>query len=545
MKPVILIVLDGYGIATPGPGNAIYLANPTFINSLIYTYPNTTLKASGEAVGLPAGEPGNTEVGHINLGAGRIVYQDLPRINMSVADGSFYSNASFLKAISHVKNANGKLHLLGLVGQGSVHSHLDHLYALLYLSKENNLENVYIHAITDGRDSPPESGLEIVNRISERLKEFKVGKIASIMGRYFAMDRDRRWERIEKAYTCLTKGVGNKFTSANEAIKSSYARGITDEFLEPALITQEDGSTVTIAEGDAVIFFNYRIDRPRELTKAFVLDNFEKDANQSLSFDPYAVKYYKTHMPQEEILTKPFSRGEKIKNLVFVTMTEYEKNLAIDIAFPPLKVKIPLGRVISDKGFNQLRITESEKERFVTYYFNGQSEIAFPLEERLIIPSPKVPTYDLKPEMSSNELTQMLLEKMRSQIYRFILVNFPNPDMVGHTGNIQATIAAIKAIDSCLTKIVNEALILNFNVLVTADHGNAEEKINLTTGDISTEHTSNVVPLIIVGSQWQGKAKKLQSGVLADVAPTVLSLMKIEKPSDMTGRNLMEELVKS
>lgn len=543
MKPVILIILDGYGIAPAGPGNAIYLANPTFINSLIYSYPNTTLKASGEAVGLPAGEPGNTEVGHINLGAGRIVYQDLPRINMSIADGSFYSNGTFLKAISHVKNTNGKLHLLGLVGQGSVHSHLDHLYALLYLSKENNLNDVYIHAITDGRDSSPESGLEIINRVSERLNDFKVGKIASIMGRYYAMDRDRRWERIEKAYSCLTKGIGNKFSTPAEAIKSSYSQGRTDEFIEPSLIIQEDGSTVSIGEGDAVIFFNYRIDRPRELTKAFVLENFEQDANKTPSFDPYAVKYYKTHMFQEKILTPPFSRDEKIKNLVFVTMTEYEKNLPADSAFPPLRVKMPLGRIISEKGLNQLRITESEKERFVTYYFNGQTEIIFPQEERLIIPSPKVATYDFKPEMSANELTQALLEKMRSLNYSFILVNIPNPDMVGHTGNIQATISAIKTVDSCLKKIITEAMILNYNVLVTADHGNAEEKINLTTGGISTEHTNNVVPLVIVNNEWQGRSKKLQSGVLADVAPTILSLMKIDKPSDMTGRNLVEELV--
>ncbi|MFN4213083.1 MAG: 2,3-bisphosphoglycerate-independent phosphoglycerate mutase [Microgenomates group bacterium] len=540
MKSVILIVLDGFGIDPTGPGNAIYLANPTNYNSYLYSYPNTTLKASGEAVGLPAGEVGNTEVGHLNLGAGNIVFQDLPRINMAIADGSFYKNQVLIDAVNHIKKTGGNFHLLGLIGEGSVHSHIEHLYALLYFAKENHLKNVYIHAITDGRDSPPRSAVNSISQLEEKLKQNGVGKIATIMGRYFAMDRDRRWERTEKAYFCLTKGVGNRAKTAIEAVKAAYSQGKTDEFIEPTNII--DDKPTLIKEGDAVIFFNYRIDRPRQLTKAFVLDDFEKQANISFSFDPYAVKYYKTHYPQEMVLTPPFKRGEKIKNLYFATMTEYEKDLPVKVIFPPTIVAMPLGRVLSENGIFQLRMAESEKERFVTFYFNGQRENPFPLEERLIIPSPKVPTYDLKPEMSAYEMTNLLIEKIKEEKYPFILINFANPDMVGHTGNIQATILAIKTIDNCLGRIVQEGLAFNSSIIITADHGNAEQKINPQTGEVSTEHTNNPVPFIFIDSRFQGRFQKLQTGILADVAPTVLSLLDIPKPEQMTGRNLLEEL---
>lgn len=541
MKAVILIILDGFGIAPPGPGNAIYLANPVNYNSFLYSFPNTTLKASGEAVGLPAGEVGNTEVGHLNIGAGKIVFQDLPRINLAIADGSFYQNQTLIDAVNHLKNTRGHLHLIGLVGEGAVHSHIDHLYALLFFAKENSLKDVFIHVITDGRDSPPKSALNTIAQLEEKIKQSGVGKIASIMGRYYAMDRDRRWDRTEKAYFCLTKGVGNKAKSAIEAIKMAYQQEKTDEFIEPVNIV-ENGSFNLIKEGDAVIFFNYRIDRPRQLTKAFVLDNFEEQANLSFSFDPYAVKYYKTHYPHEEVVTPPFKRGEKIKNLYFATMTEYEKNLPVKVIFPPIIVPMPLGRVLSENGLLQLRIAESEKERFVTFYFNGQRENPFPLEERLIVPSPKVPTYDLKPEMSAYELTNLLINKIRQEKYPFILINFANPDMVGHTGNIQATIIAIKTIDNCLGRIVQEALAFNYSVIITADHGNAEQKINPSTGEISTEHTANPVPFIFIDNRYQGRYVKLQTGILADIAPTVLSLLEIRKPEQMTGRNLLEEI---
>ena len=542
---VILLILDGFGVAPPGPGNAIYLANPTTYNSILFSYPNTTLSASGISVGLPQGEAGNTEVGHLNIGAGRIVYQDLPRINMAIADGSFYENSAFLNAVEHVKKNDGKLHILGLVGGETsvrVHSNIEHLYALLYLAKEKNIAKVFVHAITDGRDSPPKSGETIVKQLEEKMKQMGIGKIASVIGRYYAMDRDRRWERTEQAYLCLTKGL-NINSSSLKIIEDSYNNGVTDEFILPSSVASDNGTPLALVEkGDAIIFFNYRIDRPRQLTKAFVLDNFEKDANNVFSFDPYAVKYYKTHIPSTDILTSPFNRGRKIENLKFVTMTEYEKGLTPEVAFPPITIPTPLGRVLSERGVSQLRMSESEKERFVTFYFNGQNENAFPLEDRLIIPSPKVPTYDLKPEMSAYELTNVLLTKMRDMKYQFIVINFANPDMVGHTGNIQSTISAIKTIDICLNKLVSESLSLGYTLLITADHGNAEQKINPETGEISTEHTNNPVPFIVIDSKYQGKYTKLQTGILADVAPTILGQLDIPKPEDMTGRNLLSEL---
>ncbi len=540
MKQVVLVVLDGFGIAPPGPGNPISLANPKNINSYFYTYPNTTLQASGESVGLPAHEPGNTEVGHVNLGAGRVVYQDLPRINMSIADGSFYKNSAFLKAALHVRNTGGKLHLIGLVGEGTVHSSVDHLYALLYFAKENQLKNVFIHAITDGRDSPPKSAHEIVLRLEEKLKQLEIGKIASVTGRYYAMDRDRRWDRIRKAYMCLTKGEGNHAQTATDAVNESYSAGKTDEFMEPTNIVQGGKPLALIEPKDAVIFFNYRIDRPRELTKAFVLEQFEQNANITTSFDPYAVKYYKTHLPKEQIaLTPPFQRGPKIPNLVFVTLTEYEKGLAADVAYPPTLVDLPLGRVLAERDIPQLRMAESEKERFVTFYFNGGREQAFPYEERLIIPSPRVATYDLKPEMSASEITQSVLQALKEKKFAFIVVNFANADMVGHTGNLKATIKAVKTIDTCVDTIAAIALKNDWALLITGDHGNAEEMIDPKTNEMSTEHSNNPVPFIVVNSSLQAASKKLEPGILADIAPTILSIMNLSKPNCMTGRNLL------
>ena len=542
MNGVILVVLDGYGVGPPGPGNAVYLANPTNINSLLYSYPNTTLKASGSAVGLPAEEVGNTEVGHLNLGAGRIVYQDLPRINMSIAEGSFYKTKEFLQAIEHVKKNNSNLHIIGLIGEGSVHSSVEHLYALLYLCKENQIKNLLIHVITDGRDSPPKSGHESVKRLEEKLTTLGIGKIASVLGQYFSMDRDKRWGRTERSYACLTRGEGESFPTALAAISKAYEANKTDEFIDPSIIRNSEISQGNIVKGDAVIFFNYRIDRPRQLTKAFVLDNFEKDANKTISFDPYAVKYYRTHNPEEKIVAAPFNRGPKIQDLFFITMTEYEKDLPVNVAFPPIKVAVPLGKVLSEVGYHQIRMSESEKERFVTFYFNGQSDFIYDLEDRLIVPSPKVATYDLKPEMSAYELTSLVITKMRELKYRFILVNYANPDMVGHTGNIESTIRAIKTVDECMGKVVAEALVQDFTLLITADHGNAEAKINSQTGEISTEHTNNPVPFIAINNSLQGKFVKLQSGILADVAPTILALLGVPKPENMTGRNLLEEI---
>ena len=542
MNKVVLIVLDGFGLAPPGPGNAVYLANPTNFNNYMATYPHTSLKASGEAVGLPSSEVGNTEVGHINIGAGRVVHQDLPRINMSIADGSFYQNRVFLDAADHVKKNNSNFHIIGLLSEGIVHSALDHLFALLYFAKENAIKNVFIHAITDGRDSPPKSSVDVIRNVENKLKQLNIGKIATVSGRYYAMDRDNRWERTAKSYFCMSKGDGEKAESAVAAVENAYRNNLTDEFILPTNVLENNQPVGLVSANDAAVFLNYRIDRARQLTKAFVLDEFEKTANENRYYDPFQEKYLKTHLPQKESVNPPFTRGPKIENLYFATMTEYEENLPVCVAFHPIVVNNPLGQVLESANINQLRLAESEKERFVTFYFNGQREMPFSLEDRIIIPSPKVPTYDLKPEMSSFEITETLIQKMKEDRYRFILVNFACPDMVGHTGNIQATIMAIKAIDQCLAKIVQEAFNQNTTVLIVADHGNAEQKISPTTGEISTEHTANLVPFIAIDKKLQGKFNKLSMGILADVAPTVLALLGIPKPENMTGRNLLEEL---
>lgn len=541
MNSVLLIILDGYGIAPPGPGNAIYLANPQNINSYMHDYPYTLLEASGEAVGLPAKEAGNTEVGHLNLGAGRVVYQNLLRINTSIADGSFYQNKTFKDALTHLKKSGGSLHLLGLIGEGSVHASVEHLYALLYFCEENQFNKVFIHAITDGRDSPPKMANIYLDNIQKKINTLNVGKIATVMGRYYAMDRDKRWERTERAYLCLTEGCGQKADSWFSAIENSYKNNKTDEFIEPTNIIKNNKPLALIREGDAVIFYNFRIDRPRQLTKAFVLDNFEREANKTF-YDPYAIKYTQRHILEKKILSAPFKRKNKIKNLYFATMTEYEFNLPTRVAFSLNIVDNPLGKALSDNGIAQFRLTESEKERFVTYYFNGEQEKQFPKEERLIVPSSKVTTYDLKPEMSAYEITDVLIDKISLLKYQFILVNFPNPDMLGHTGNIQVVIKAIKTLDQLIAKIVQTALKANYTVIITSDHGNAEEMIDLKTGEASTEHSGNLVPFIVIGNQFEGKQKKLNLGILADVAPTVLHLLNIGKPPEMTGRNLLEEL---
>lgn len=541
MKSVVLIVLDGWGIAPDGRGNCIYLAHPQNYLSLLNSYPNTQLYASGQPAGLPQGEVGNSEVGHINLGAGRIVYQSLPRINLSIADGSFFNKEKLLEGISHLKKTGGDLHLIGLVGSGSVHASIDHLYALLFLCQERVVRNVFLHLITDGRDSPPQSAKIYLNQVQEKLNQIGFGKIASIMGRYFAMDRDRRWDRTKKAYLCLTQGQGQRASSWQEVIEDSYQRGKTDEFIEPTNIIDQAKPIALIKAGDTAIFYNFRIDRPRQLTKAFVLDDFEGEANR-VSYDPYLTKYYKRHLVEEEVLQPPFRRGKKIDNLYFITLTEYEPGLQAKVAFVKEAVALPLGRVLSDKGFFQLRLAESEKERFVTYYFNGQRETKFPLEERLIVPSPKVATYDLKPEMAALEITDSLIKSLQQLKYRFILVNYANPDMVGHTGDIEAAIKAVKTIDICLGKIVPVALELDYTVLITADHGNIEELIDLKSGTPLTEHNSNPVPFIAIDNQYMGRPVKLQTGILADVAPTVLSILELERPSEMTGRNLLAEL---
>lgn len=544
----MLVVCDGWGIASAGPGNAISKASTPNINSFWANYPHTQLTASGESVGLPRGEVGNTETGHLNLGAGRIVYQDLQRINMSIADGTFFNNQILLEAIAHAKVNNSNLHIMGLVGAAGVHSNIDHLFALIGLAKKHEFSKVFIHAFTDGRDSPPTSAKSYIAQIREVISREGIGNIASVMGRYWAMDRDLRWDRTAKAYFALTKGVGHLVKTPEEAIDASYAEGKTDEFIEPALITSPEGKPIgLINPNDSVIFFNFRIDRPRQLSRAFVLTDFSS-ANKAPDFDPYLIKYQKTHLSQVQQTTTPtFDRGPKLENLYFVTMTEYGKPMVeagAKVAFPPEIVKIPLGRVISEAGFRQLRASESEKERFVTFYFNGMLESGFEGEEKLIVSSPKIATYDLQPEMSARELTERVLGKLRDQLgtYKFVLINFANADMVGHTGSIGAAAKACEVVDECLGKLANFILAYGGTMIITADHGNAEEMINNTTGEIDTEHNGNPVPFIAISKEFVGKGHTLTSGILADVAPTIIKLLNLQIPQSMTGRNLLESL---
>lgn len=543
---VLLVVLDGWGLAPQGPGNAVTLAKTPNIDRLSASFPYTTLAASGEAVGLPRSEPGNTETGHLNLGAGRIVYQDLARINMSIADGTFFNNQQFLSAIEHVKKNNSKLHLMGLVGAGGVHSNIEHLYALIQLAAKKGCQKLFIHAFTDGRDSPPTSSKTYIQNLRGVIKREGLGQIASIMGRYYAMDRDLRWDRTEKAYVALTKGIGHLVKTPEEAIESSYLQGKTDEFIEPSIISDNSGKPLTmVSDNDAIIFFNFRIDRPRQLTKAFVAPSFDSSKMQ-WDFDPYAVKYEMKHSPELKKIPPVFNRGNPINNLFFATMTEYSTQLVKDgtkVAFPPEKIDMPLGRILSESNYKQLRMAETEKERFVTYYFNGLQEAVFDGEDRIIVQSPKVPTYDRKPEMSANELTDKLLEVLQTNNqYKFILVNFANPDMVGHTGNIGPAVKACEVVDACVGKLSNHILAYNGTLLITADHGNVEEMINAKTGIIDTEHSSNPVPFIAISKNYLGKAQKLESGILADIAPTVLTLLHLKTPSVMTGKNLLQGL---
>ena len=534
MKPVVLIILDGWGLAPPGPGNAVSLAKIPNFNKFWAAFPHTQLVASGEAVGLPRNEPGNSETGHLNLGAGQIVFQDLPRINMAIADGSFYQIEAFRQVVNHVQQNNSSLHLLGLVGSGGVHSSLEHLFALLRLASQASLKKVWLHLFTDGRDSPPTSAFVFLNQTQITLEKIGVGQIATLIGRYYAMDRDWRWERTQKAYELLTEGRGEQITSLKEAIKKSYEASKTDEFIEPLVVNKEG----IIKDNDGVIFFNFRIDRPRQLTKAFVLPDFERLKITKATFDPYAERYgLKLYQVPEGTTT--FKRKKILKNLFFVTMTEYEKGLSSKIAFPPEIVKIPLARVLAENNLRQLHISETEKERFVTYYFNGQREKPFSNEDWVEIPSPKVATYDLKPEMSALEITQEVLKRLPDLNYHLTVINYANPDMVGHTGVIPAGIKACEAVDECLGKVVNYVFNTGGVCLITADHGNVEEMIDPLTGGVETEHSANPVPFLVVSRHFGSAGHFLREGILADVAPTILNIMGLSKPELMTGRSLI------
>ncbi len=536
-RPIALLVLDGWGIGPDNPGNAIKRARTPNLNKYWLSYAHTQLEASGQAVGLPQNEDGNTETGHLNIGAGHIVYQDLPRINMAIADGSFYTNQAFLNAVAHVKNFNSTLHLMGLVGAGGVHSNIEHLYALLNFCKQQEVHRVYIHGFTDGRDSPPTSGASYVQQVIDQCNKIGIGQVATLMGRFFAMDRDKRWERIQKAYNALTLGDGQQCTTdIVGAMQQQYDQGITDEFIEPICICNEDGSHRVIQDNDAAIFFNYRIDRPRELTRAFVMPDFEQGVTHA-AFDPYTEKYEKTNI-QSETTSPTFQRTKVINNFYFVTMTNYEDGLPVDIAFPPQNVKSPIGKVFADYGLRQLRITETEKERFVTYYMNGQREDIFPGEQRVIIPSKGVKSYDQAPEMSAFEIADEMIKRLKTDTVDVVIANICNGDMVGHTGNLEAAIRACEVVDEVVGKIVTQILLLGGVVFITADHGNVEEMINSRSGEVDTEHSIYPVPFLIIGKQFE-RPGMIPSGILADVAPTILKVMGIEKPPSMTGRALV------
>ena len=524
-KPLVILILDGWGVAQDSTGNAITRADLVNFNELWYSYPHAALSSAGQSVGLPEGQVGNSEVGHMNLGAGRIVFQDLLRINMSIADGTFFENAAFKAVVEHAKKYGSKIHLMGLVGLGSVHSESEHLYALLsFIAKQDIAQSrVKLHLFTDGRDSPPTSARFYLNEIKSKLAALGVGQIASICGRYFAMDRDNRWDRTEKAYKAICGQGENTQKDPIEAVEKSYSEGKTDEFIEPAIIVDESGVPVgPVSENDAIIFLNYRPDRTRQLSKAFVLEDLTELKSAS----------------DEKITT--FQRGKKIGNLFFVSMTRYEKNLPVNkIAYEPEEVEMPISRVFSDLGAKQLHIAETEKYAHVTYFFNGGKEQPFPKEERILIDSPKVASYDLKPEMSTPQVAQTLISKISSDAYDFIVCNFANADMVAHTGNLDATIKAVQIIDKYLGEITKVVFAKGGGLVVTSDHGNAEEMINLRTGEIDTEHNINPSPCIFVFEQLRGQHCLFPQGLLADLAPTILSLLQIPKPQQMTGRSLL------
>jgi len=541
-KPIVLLVLDGWGLAPPGPGNAISQAKLHHIPYYWNNYPHTQLSASGVNVGLPAGEDGNTETGHINIGAGRVVYQDLPRINMSISDGSFFKNSALIGALSHARKHQSAIHVMGLLSDSGVHASREHLYAILEFLKQNQCEApVYLHLFTDGRDSPPKSAIRFIKELEQKIYEIGIGKVATICGRYYAMDRDHRWDRTEKAYKALTEQIPHRASSAEHAIQAGYDAQVTDEFIEPTIILDPSGNPYSrVSAHDSVIFYNYRIDRPRQLTRAFVLSDFETNVKE-IGFDPYSVKYHHKHIVEQQVIDKPFTRSVVLPDLFFVTMTDYERNLPCVVAFPLETVSNPLGRVLSDVGVRQLRVSETEKERFVGYYFNGMREDPYRGEDRLIVPSPKVATYDLQPHMSAIEMTNRVIDRLTSDVYTFVLVNFANPDMVGHTGNIPAAISACETTDICVGKIVELTLALGGTCFITADHGNVEEMLS-SSSEIDTEHSTFPVPFMIIDAKYANKAIHIPEGKLGDIAPTILAHLRIPISTEMTGTNLLADI---
>lgn len=511
-KPVVLVILDGWGVAPSWGGNAISQANTKFYDKVWQQAPKTTLLASGEAVGLPVNSPGNSEAGHLNIGAGHVVHQDQTLIDAQIDNQSFFKNPKILKAIEHATQHNSNIHLMGLLSKTGTHSHIKHLYALLSLFKSKGFPRVFIHLFSDGRDSDPMSGIEMVDEIERKIAEIGIGKISSITGRFYAMDRDNRWGRVARAYNLLVKGEGNVFESPKVAITSSYSQGITDEFIEPRLISNKGQQIVTIKNNDSIIFFNFRSDRAKEITRAF-LDE---------------------HLPE-------FPDRMKLSNLYFATFVIYDDRLLSEQIFSAEKIVYPLARVFSENNLKQLHAAETEKYPHVTYFLNGGTEKPFPGESRVMVPSPQnFKTYDYVPRMNANKLTSLVASTIKKNIYDFIVVNFANTDMVGHTGNLGSAIISVECIDESMAIIANEITNKDGLMFIVGDHGNVEQMINPQTGDPDTEHTTNPVPFIIVSNNPAINNLKLQAdGILASVSPTILDIMQIKKPVDMRNNSII------
>ena len=497
--PTTLIIMDGFGIAPPADDNAVTLANTPVLDGLLRDYAHTTLSASGLDVGLPAGQMGNSEVGHTNIGGGRVVFQDLPRISRAIEDGSFFQNEAYNKAMDNCLQNGSSLHLYGLLSDGGVHSHIDHLYALLQMARDKGLTRVYIHCFLDGRDVSPTSGKGFVQALTDKCAALGVGKIATVMGRYYAMDRDKRWERVQMAYDAMVYGEGNHNADPVDAVAQSYANNVTDEFVEPVVCDSEG----TISDNDSVIFFNYRPDRAREITRAIV----------DPDFDGFQREYFPT---------------------TYVCNTEYDASMPnVLVAWPRIAVKNGLGEYLSSMGMTQLRIAETEKYAHVTFFFNGGVETQYPGEDRVLVPSPKVATYDLQPEMSAVEVCDKCVERIESGAYDVIILNFANCDMVGHTGVLEAAIKAVETVDTCVGRVVEATLKMGGIAMVTADHGNAED-MKQPDGSPMTAHTTNLVPFILCGA-----GTELRPGRLADIAPTILDVMGLACPPEMDGKTLI------
>ncbi len=507
-KPLVLVILDGWGVSPRLEGNAIAKADLPNYKKIISDYPHSLLTCSGEEVGLPEGQMGNSEVGHLNMGAGRVVYQDLTRITRAIKEGSFFENGVLLEAIKYSRESGGALHLMGLLSDGGVHSHINHLYALLDLAARENMRKVFVHAFLDGRDVPPANAREYIQPLEKKFSELGFGAVATVMGRYFAMDRDRRWDRVERAFNAMTCGEGFHTETASEAVDRGYARSETDEFIQPTVIIHKDGMAIgNICSGDSIVFFNFRPDRAREITRAFVDKSFSG-----------------------------FKRKKGYPGVYFTCLTLYDRTIDAPVAFKPQSLNNTLGEVLSKNGVSQLRLAETEKYAHVTFFFNGGIEEPNPLEERILIPSPRVATYDLKPEMSANEITEKFLGQLEAGRHGVIIMNYANPDMVGHTGDMGATIKALSTVDSCLGIVTGAVLERDGTLLVTADHGNADEMTD-SEGHTQTAHTTNPVPFILVRRDTAGN--KLRDGSLRDIAPTMLQLLGIPKPAEMTGDTLI------